>query len=66
MRGLITTTTGITVTTARSVWLPRVRLLMLTACTSTAIRYRHAVMATAAIAAESPPLPSIYHPASHF
>lgn len=52
MCGRITITTGTIVTTARSVWLPRVLLLMPTAYTSTATRCTTAVVATAATAAE--------------
>lgn len=57
MCGRITITTGTIVTTARSVWRPRARPLMPTAYTSTATRCTTAVVATAAIAAESPPSP---------
>ena len=48
----ITIITGTIVTTARSVWFPRVPLLMPTAYTSTATRCTTAVMVTAATAAE--------------
>lgn len=57
MCGLITIITGTIATTARSAWLPRARPLMPTAYTSTATRCTTAVVATAAIAAESPPSP---------